>query len=290
MSSKFSTTSEQYGRKVSSSFLSLRLALWLLIGELILGIGGYVILEGYTLREAFYMTIITISTVGFSEIRPLSPTGQLLTSVLILLNIGIFAYLLSVFSYYVIQGEIFKKMNYQTIQKKISKLKEHVIVCGYGKYGKEIILHLAQHDIPFVIIDNDPEIIDQIRAHKDDLLYIHADATMDETLLNAGIKNAEALISALPDDSENVYIVITAKNINSKINIISRASEPKSQKTLLLAGATHVIMPEQIGGYYMATLVSKPGAVEFFSFITRDMDSDIGFEELRLYENMPPRL
>jgi voltage-gated potassium channel len=137
-----------------------------------------------------------------------------------------------------------------------------------------------------VIIDNDPEVIEKIRFQKENLLYIHADATMDETLLNAGIKNAEAIISALPDDSENVYIVITAKNINSEINIISRASETKSQKTLLLAGATHVIMPEQIGGYYMATLVSKPGAVEFFSFITRDMESDIGFEELK-YENMP---
>jgi voltage-gated potassium channel len=286
MSSKFSNVSDQPGKKASSSFLSMRLALWLLIGELILGIGGYIILEGYSLREAFYMTIITISTVGFSEVRPLSSTGQLLTSVLILLNIGIFAYLVSVFSFYVIQGEIFKKMNYQIIQKKISKLKDHVIICGYGKYGKEISLHLIQHDIPFVIIDNDPEVIEEVRTQEDNLFYIQGDATMDDTLLNAGIENAEAIISALPDDSENVYIVITAKNINAKINIISRASEIKSQKTLLLAGATHVIMPEQIGGYYMATLVSKPGAVEFFSFITRDMDSDISFEELK-YEKMP---
>lgn len=286
MSTKFSPASDPYGKKVSSSFLSLRLALWLLLGELMLGIGGYMILEGYTLREAFYMTIITISTVGFSEIKPLSPTGQVLTSILILLNIGIFAYLLSVFTFYVIQGEIFKKMNYEIVQRKIQKLEDHVILCGYGKYGKEIAIHLLQHDIPFVIIEKDPEVIEEIRSDGEKLLHIHADATMEDALLQAGINRAEAIISALPDDSENVYIVITAKNINSTINIISRASEPKSQKTLVLAGATHVIMPEQIGGYYMATLVSKPGAVEFFSFITRDMDSDISFEELK-YEDMP---
>ncbi|KAA3636777.1 MAG: potassium channel protein [Bacteroidetes bacterium] len=286
MNSKFSNPSEYQGNKVTSSFLSLRLALVLMAGELILGISGYTIIEGYTLREAFYMTILAISTVGFTEVQPLSPTGQVFSSVLIMLNIGIFAYLISVFTYYVIQGEIFKKMNYDLIQRKIGKLKDHVIICGYGKYGKEIAIHLLQHDIPFVIIDDDPDVIEGIRQDKLNLLFIHADATLDDTLKNAGIDRAEAIISALPEDSENVYIVITAKNINPTINIISRASQIKSQKTLLLAGATHVIMPEQIGGFYMATLVSKPGAVEFFSFITRDMESDISFEELK-YEDMP---
>ncbi len=286
MSTKFTNSFEYQGNKATSSFLSLRLALMLMAGELVLGISGYIIIEGYTLREAFYMTILAISTVGFAEVQPLSPTGQVFSSVLIMLNIGIFAYLISVFTFYVIQGEIFKKMNYDLIQKKIGKLKNHVIICGYGKYGKEIALHLLQHDIPFVIIDADPDVIEEIRQDKLNLLFIHADATMDDTLKNAGIDRAEAIISALPDDSENVYIVITAKNINPGINIISRASQVKSQKTLLLAGATHVIMPEQIGGYYMATLVSKPGAVEFFSFITRDMESDISFEELK-YEDMP---
>jgi voltage-gated potassium channel len=287
MDFKHSRTGKTQDYNVATSFLSLKVAIWLMAFELLLGIGGYVFLEGYTFSEAFYMTIITISTVGFSEIRPLSPVGQLFTSVLILINIGIFAYLLSVFSYYVIQGEIFKKMNYNLIQKKIGKLKDHVILCGYGKYGQETVDHLLQHDIPFVIIDNNIEVIENIRAADSNLLYIHADATMDDTLEQARISHAEAIITALPDDSENVYIVITAKNINPHLNIISRASEVKSKKTLTLAGATHVIMPEQIGGFYMATLVTKPGAVEFFSFITRDTESDIGFEELK-YEEMPP--
>lgn len=271
---------------VSSTFLSLRLALWLLGGEILLAITVFVVMEGYTLQEAFYMTIITISTVGFSEVRPLSSNGQLFTSLLIIVNVGIFAYLLSVFTYYVIQGEIFIKMNYNLIQKKIGKLKDHVILCGYGKYGQEIAQHLLQHDMPFVIIDKAEPAIDHIRNDKKNLLFIHADATMDDTLEQAGVERAQAIISALPDDSENVYIVITAKNINPRLNIISRASEVKAKKTLSIAGATHVIMPEQIGGFYMATLVSKPGAVEFFSFITRDMESDISFEELK-YDEMP---
>ena len=271
---------------VPSSFLSLRAAILLLFTLFAFSTSGYVILEKYTVLEAFYMTVITFSTVGFSEIRPLSNEGRVFTTIVILLNIGIYAYLVSVFSYYIIQGEIFKKMHTDYMKKKIDKLKKHVIVCGYGKYGHEITSHLMDHDTPFVIIDQSAEAIEHIRSSPDKLLYIHGDATQDEVLEEAGINRAEAIICALPDDSENVFIVITAKNINPRMNIISRAKQVKSKRTLLLAGASHVIMPEQIGGFYMATLVSKPGAVEFFTFITRESESDISFEEIR-YEDLP---
>ena len=265
----------------------MQLAFLLILGEVIFGIVGYMQLEGYSLVEAFYMVVITISTVGYSEVRSLSEQGQLFTSILIILNIGIFAYLLAVFSYYVTSGELFKKIHFSLIGKKISQLENHVIVCGYGRYGREVSQHFLHHSIPFVVVERDIDVIEEIQQSDKKILYIHDDATKDEVLQEAGIGKARALIAALPDDSENLFIVLSARQLNRHMNIISRSSEARSQRKLELAGANHIIMPEQIGGFYMATLVNKPGATEFFSYITRELESDIEFEELK-YENMPP--
>ncbi len=244
------------------------------------------LIEGYSLTEAFFMVVITVSTVGYTEVRPLSNAGELFSSIYILINVGLLAYILAVFSYYVIQGEIFKKMHLSFIQKEIEKLQQHVILCGFGRYGKEIATHFMEHKIPFVIVDNDPRKVEILQKAEERYLYIQDDATHDEVLDRAGIDRATAIIAALPDDSDNLFIVFAARQLNPKLNIISRAKNPRSERKLQLAGADHVILPEQIGGFYMATLVSKPGAVEFFSFITNEYQSDIGFEEIR-YEEMP---
>jgi voltage-gated potassium channel len=273
-------------KRVPSNFLSIQLGFILLAVVLLGGVAGFMIIEGYSFGDAVYMTVITVSTVGYTEVRPLSEAGRVFTSVYILFNIVAFAYLLSVFTYYIIQGEIFKKMHENLVKTRIDKLERHVILCGYGKYGKEIAHHFALHKLPFVVIDENPVEIENIQKSSDDILYIKDDATHDEALVAAGIKRAQAIIAALPDDAENVFTVLTARQLNPSINIISRAKNPKSVRKLTLAGANHVVMPEQIGGFYMATLVSKPGAVEFFSFITNEYQSDIGFEEIR-YEDLP---
>lgn len=271
---------------IPSKLLSNRLALVLIFIEFFVGTGGFMLLEHYSFREAFFMTTITISTVGYGTVRPLSPAGEWFSSLLILLNIGIFAYALSVFSYYVINGEAFKKMHLNLINNKIEKLKDHVIICGFGRYGREVANNFRHHKMPFVIVEQDKAVIEEIQRSEDKLLYIEEDATHDEALQRAGIMNAKALITALPDDSENLFIVLTARQLNPGLNIISRATESKSQRKLQLAGANHVIMPEQIGGFYMATLVSKPGATEFFQYITNESESDIEFEEIH-YNDMP---
>lgn len=276
-----------WGHSVPSSLLSLPFAIGLLLAEILIGIFGYMLLENYSAAEAFYMTIITISTVGFTEVQPLDTSGRLFTTILILVNIGIFAYLLAVFSYFIIQGEIFKKMHLNLINNRIAKLENHIILCGYGKYGREAAAHFDDHDLPYVVIDKAPEVIEILQESEDPILYLEGDATIDETLEQAGIKRAAAIISALPDDSENVFIVLTARQISEKIKIISRARDPRTNKKLLKAGANHVVMPDQIGGFYMATLVSKPSAVEFFSFLTNDFHSDIGFEEIS-FKNLSP--
>lgn len=281
---KFPLRPELY--TLPNTFLNLRLSFALIIGEVVFGVVGYMQIEGFSLWEAFYMVIITISTVGYTEVRPLTHSGQLFSTFLIILNIGIFAYLLAVFSYYVTSGEMFKKMHKSMIDKKISQLENHVIVCGYGRYGKEVCDHFIHHKMPFVVVERDENVIENIQQVDKKLLYIHDDATKDEALQAAGIKKASALLATLPEDSENLFIVLTANQLNPNINIISRASEARSKRKLELAGADHVIMPEQIGGFYMATLVNKPGATEFFSYITRELDSDIEFEEIE-YKSMP---
>ncbi len=274
------------GYSYTGNVLSLRTAIILFIASVLLGVFGYMLIEGYDWVEALYMTIITISTVGFTEVEPLSSNGQIFTSLLIILNIGVFAYSVSAFTSYVIEGEIFKKMHIRLIHQEIDKLNQHVILCGYGRYGREIVEHFHQHNISFVVIDNSADKIAAIQQSKDRILYIEGDATQDEILEQAGIQRAHSLISALPDDADNVFAVLTARQANQTLNIISRVKEARTSAKLRLAGADHIIMPEQIGGFYMATLVSKPGAVEFFSFITNKYESDISFEEI-VYENVP---
>ncbi len=272
--------------RIPASFLDLRTAVLLLLGLMMLGTVVYMYLEKYDLGEAFYMVIITLSTVGYTEVRPLSEAGRIFTSIFILLNFVTVTYILAVFSYYIVQGEIFKTMHLNFVQRSIDQLSDHIILAGYGKYGKEIAAHLKNHNLTFVVIDRNPDEIEAIQKSEDKILYVEDDATHDDALLQAGIRRANALISALPDDSDNVFTVLSARQLNPKINIISRALHPKSQRKLQMAGADHVVMPEQIGGFYMATLVTKPGAIDFFSFITNEYESDIGFEEI-LYEELP---
>lgn len=270
----------------STNLLRLRYAVFLFVGSILLGTFWYHFLEEYSLVEAFYMTVITISTVGFTELRPLSTSGQVFTSIYIILNIGIFAYTLSAFSYYVIQGEIFKKMNTSYMEKSINELEDHIIICGFGRYGKEITENFLKHKLPFVIIEQSNEALEEIIDHPSNMLYIEGDATQDDILKAAGIMRASALITALADDADNVFTVLTSRQLNPGLNIISRAYQNRSIKKLRLAGANHVIMPELIGGFYMATLVTKPNAVEFFSFITNENVSDIGFEEVS-FDQLP---
>lgn len=271
---------------ISNTYLNIRIALVLFFTSILTGILGFVWIEGYNWLDAFYMTVITISTVGYTEVQPLTSSGKIFASILILLNIGIFAYTLSVFSNYVIDGKIFKRMHENLVNQKIQNLENHVIICGRGRYGGEIVEHFAQRNIPFVIIDNSEEVIENIQNQEALILHIYGDATDDEVLLEAGLERARALICALSDDADNIFTVLTARQLNNNINIISRANQLRSQPKMKLAGANHVIMPQQIGGFYMATLVSKPGAIEFFSHITNDYESDIGFEEL-MYETIP---
>lgn len=284
--SNSSPLSELWLNQVPYLLLSGRIAFFLFLFDFFVGITGFMWLEGYTLLEAVFMVVITVSTVGYTEVRPLSDQGYLFVSLYIMFNVAIFAYLLAVFSYYIINGELFKKLHLRMIRKQIEKLNDHVIICGYGRYGKELVQHFSLHKIPFVVIEMDAAVVNAIAQSNDHILYVHGDATIDEVLQKAKIQHAKALIAALPDDSENLFLVLTARELNKKLKIISRSSSHRPVKKLRLAGADHVIIPEQIGGFYMAALVSKPGATEFFSRITQENETDVVFEEIN-FDNVP---
>lgn len=250
----------------------------MVVGSILIGVAGYTSISGYSLGDAFYMSMITLSTVGFGEVLPLDTAGRIFTAFYILLNIGIFAYAISALSSFLLEGELNKILkNYQS-EKEMSKLKDHVIVCGYGRNGKKAAEELSVSGKTFVVIEKDPNMGEEL-SKLEEGAFIIGDATLDAVLEKAGIDRAECIISTLPNDSENVFITLTAKELNPKVLIISRANEENSEKKLYRAGAHHVVMPDTLGGLHMARLLTKPYVIEFL-----DLLSGAGKEKLMLEE------
>jgi len=274
-----STFSPKGSRYFKKTFISLLL----LFSTITLGISGFIIIEHYTLSEAFYMTIITLSTVGFTEVKPLSEAGRIFTSFLIITNIGIFAYVVTIITSFILGGEFKYIFKGQSLKKKIGQLKDHVIVCGYGRNGQQVCEELQSSDQTYVVIEKDHAILESLRETSS-LLFIDGDATNDKVLSQTQVQHARSLITTLPKDADNLYVVLTARELNPELNIISRASDDVSVHKLRIGGANSVIMPEKIGGSYMASLVIHPDVVEFVAMLTGQGGVNITFEEFA-YEN-----
>lgn len=225
------------------------------------GVFGYRIISDYTWVDAFYMTVITITTVGFGTLTPLSPIEKIFTALLILSSIIIVGYALSVITEYLLSKNNIGNLREKRTLKKVKLMHDHVIVCGYGRNGKQAVQKLLDYKKPFVIIEKEEAVIE--RFSEDHLLFIHGNSVEDEVLIEAGIKKASTLICALPSDADNLFIVLSARQINKNLKIISRATEETSYQKLKLAGADNVIMPDKIGGDHMASLVVVPDLVEF---------------------------
>ncbi|MGB3948283.1 MAG: potassium channel protein [Bacteroidia bacterium] len=260
-------------------FSQLYISVFLLILIVCIGIGGFILIEDYDFLEAFYMTTITVATVGFQEVRPLSEAGRLFTSFLIITSFGTFAYTVTSISKYIIDGEFRHYFKNYKLLTAIDQLNNHVIICGYGRNGRQAAHVLKKHNTRFVVVEQKKEIISTIN-HRYSELILEGDATLDETLLKAGIKKAKALITTLPIDADNVFIVLSARALNPHLTIISRASEDNSDKKLKIAGANNIIMPDKLGGAHMASLVMKPDVMEFVDFITGQGGDNIRLEEI----------
>ncbi len=252
--------------------------LGLLISVLIMGSVGYKML-GYTTSEAIYQTIITIATVGFEEVHPLDNRGMWFTSVLVIVSIGIFAYAVTTFTRYIVEGVFRNSYKDNKVKRKITRLTDHVIICGYGRNGKQAAIELREHNVPIVVVEQDPDIV-QLLRETPGMLYVEGDAADEEALKSAHLESARAMITTLPEDADNLFVVLTAKELNSSIKIISRASMENSDVKLKRAGATNVIMPDKIGGQRMAKLVAQPDIVEFIDTLLLQSADSVFLEEI----------
>ena len=244
---------------------------------------GYMLIEDYSLLEAVYMTIITMSTVGFMEVQPLSEAGRIFTIGLIFINITLFTLFVSYTTRYFLDGRFQTNYKLWRMIHSIEKLKDHVIICGFGRNGQSAAQLFANNNIPFVVIEKHFAKMDHLKFPVD--YYLTNDATNDQVMLDAGIKNAKALITTLPDDAENVFIVLTARELNPNVKIISRASNDSSLSKLKTAGAHNVIMPDKIGGLHMATLVMSPDVNEFMDYLISQNNDQFRINEITASRN-----
>jgi voltage-gated potassium channel len=252
----------------------------LLVVVVLTGTLGYIVIEGYKPIDALYMTVITIATVGFREVAVLSDYGKLFTILLILFSFGILGYVVTMVTRFIVDGVFTHYYKDNKVKKSIDKLQNHVVICGFGRNGKQTALDLSEHQKDFVIVESKPDVIQYLRESTD-YLYVEGDATHEDALIGANIENAHALISTLPVDADNLFVVLTARQMNPGLLIISRASDDNSDTKLKRAGATNVIMPDKIGGARMARLVVDPDVVEFLDYLLmQPIRSGVKIEEI----------
>ncbi|MEN9569527.1 MAG: hypothetical protein RL172_758 [Bacteroidota bacterium] len=268
----------------TKSFSKLLRPLLLLVLSIIIGITGYMIIEGYSFVNALYMSVVTVSTVGYEVVQPLSYAGKIFTIFFLLTNIGLFTYLVALFTRYLLDGEFIKRYKLMKMENKINHLQNHVIICGFGRNGKESAQILLNNNIPFVVIENKDDTNPDTSVKAD--YYIKANATSDEALLDAGIKTAKAIITTLPVDADNLFIVLSARQLNPTIKVISRASVDSSANKLKIAGADNVIMPDKIGGAHMATLILQPDVTEILSIMATTSNPSFRIAELPVKKSM----
>ena len=263
----------------------LKIIVMILVAVVLFGIIGYSVIERWPLLDAVYMTFITLSTVGFKEVYVLSPAGRMFTILLILVGVAGAAYTLRVIGEWIVEGEMKKIFGRRRMQKGIKELVNHYVVCGFGRVGRRIAQELCNRKVPFVVIDNDLQRIEQ--AEKDGFLFVQGDSTIDQTLIDAGIERARALITAVANEADGVFIVLSARQLSPQLLITARTETDEGKKKLLRAGANKVISPYKIGAIRMALTTLRPNLVDFMKIITFDKETGLTIEEIQIKPGSP---
>lgn len=270
---------------------SIRESAYLLVGALIavflIGVVGYVYLEQWTLVDALYMTAITLTTVGFSEVEPLSAGGRLFTIFLMFIGIGTVAYGFSILGQYILTMSLNQFAREKRMKREIEKISDHYIICGFGRVGQNAAEDLRLEGRRIVVIDTDDEKMARLKETNSTLLYLTEDATLDETLLEAGIERAAGLLVCTGNDSDNLFVVLSARALRDDLVIVVRSSLEQNETKMLRAGADRVISPYQIGGKQMAKIALRPELVDMLDVVTTSEGIDLFMQDLALPPNSP---
>ena len=266
----------------ASTLHHLLIPLVVLVVLLVGGTLGYKVVGGWDLFDALYMTVITITTVGFHEVRPLGPTGRLFTMVLALGGVFTAFYAAAAFIQAVVTGEIRTVFGRQRMESQLAHLDNHLVVCGFGRMGRLVCEEFSAAGLPFVVIDRNPGVLQDFSMPHG--IPLGGDATADEVLKQAGVGRARALVSTAASDADNLYIAMSARFLNDDLFIVARAESDGAKRKLLRAGASRVISPYVIGGHRVAQAVLRPNAMDFIELATRSAHLELQIEETELRE------
>jgi len=247
------------------------------------GIFGYTWIEGWDFLDSLYMTVITLSTVGYGEVREIGPGGRVFTVLLIVFGLFTITYIVGLVAETLVAGEIRSVLGRRKVSKKIKSLRDHYIICGYGRIGSIICKGLTRKAIPLMVIEKDEHVQEELE--QDEILYLQGDATHEETLLEAGIEKAKGLVSVVSSDAENVYICLTARGLSPRLYILSRAEDEASERKLLRAGANKVILPYILGGRRMVQAIIRPTVSDFLESAVHDQSFELAIEEITVGED-----
>lgn len=243
----------------------------------IVGTIGFMLIEEISMFQAFWMTMITVLTVGYGDAVPLTKAGKIFALLIIPLGVGIVTYAIGVVAAMIVEGNLFQAMRRKKMEKQIAEIKDHIIVCGCGRVGLQVVQELREKNIPFIVIDREESILAEQK-----LLYVHGDATEDEVLHKAGITRAAGLVAIVASDAENVFITLTARGLNANIKIIARAEKQESEEKLRRAGANKVINPSSMAGIHIAKGIANPLTVHYIDTVLYGTEQSFAIEEIEM--------
>ena len=261
-----------------------RVAIVLGMVALVLAVGtcGFIVISGYPAFDAFYMTVITITTTGYFEVHKLDRAGRIFNSILLLSSLGVMSYALAIITQVAVEAQFGDLLQKRRVRKMIDSLKDHYILCGFGRVGRGAAAELRRTGVPFVVMDRNEERVE--RAIKAGLLAVVADATRDDMLVDAGVKRAQGLVAALSSDADNLFLILSAKSLNPILKVSARVAEEASESKMRRAGADAVFMPYSITGYRLAQSILRPHVFEFLDITssTSNLGMDVGIEQVEI--------
>ncbi len=263
-----------------SPLRKIGLLLLLIVAIFAVGTVGYMIVEGAAFLDALYMTAITLASVGYREVVPLGPGGQVFTIMLISLGVGTITFSIYTIGAIVVEGQVRKILGRRQVERQIRTLKDHYIICGFGRMGRVLAQQLDREKVPFVVVEKEEEKLQLLAAG--DYLLVTGDATSEEALEAANIRQARGLVSAVSSDADNLFVTLTARGMNPELFILARSHDERSEGKLLLAGANRVVDPFRLGGLRLAHAILRPAVVEFVELATHRAHLELEMEEVRI--------